>query len=458
MVTNQLEKRLAMVPRAVSLNLGKGLTQKRARLSIDRHHAFLSTTAKTTHCERQLETSTRTETSRDETDYRLIAFAQRCTTNVASKKKRKKAVLAATKSARSFSEYYREMYGSRWDGDDGLCHALMDGPSCHAAMVNRLGNATPFQIADDMVPIPWVRYETNLNAMWIDQGAGRLPPPAISESSPLLNYYCLDPASLLPVMALNLPHHVEAESQPAKVLDMCAAPGGKTLAIMQSLFGNTEHGEQTLLSEKCDQHHIVVANEVSRSRRIRLENVLADYVPLPLQRSALILTEMDGTAFGSASFDAQNGLSFAYDTGSGAATDDDDGYTHVLCDVPCSGERHLLQSSSSLAEWNAGISRHLQKKQLSLLKAAVAACRPGGTIVYSTCSINRHENDGVVERLLHKRGDCVTVRHDALADLGLGERTEHGRMILPDHASCEGMGPMYTCVLSKGMESGPEKR
>ena len=284
---------------------------------------------------------------------------------------------------------------------------------------------------------------------WIDHGAGRLPPPSISPSSVLLDYYCLDPASLLPVIALNLPNHVESGSRAVKVLDMCAAPGGKTLAIMQSLFGNTEHGEQTLLSEKCDHHHIVVANEVSRSRRIRLENVLADYVPLPLQRSALILTEMDGTAFGSASFDAQNGLSFAYDTGSGAATDDDDGYTHVLCDVPCSGERHLLQSSSSLAEWNAGSSRHLQKKQLSLLKAAVSACRPGGTIVYSTCSINTHENDGVVERLLHKRGELVELRHDALADLGLGEETENGRMILPDHASCEGMGPMYICALSK---------
>lgn len=340
------------------------------------------------------------------------------------------------------------MYGDRWDGDGGLCRALLDGPSCHAALVNRLGDATAFQGVDGMAPIPWVHPETNLNAMWIDKGAGRLPPPEISESSLLLNYYCLDPASLLPVMALNLPHHIETESQPAKVLDMCAAPGGKTLAIMQTLFG----GRDILPSSKFEENksqHLVVANEVSRSRRIRLENVLAEYVPLPLQRSSLILTEMDGTAFGSASFDAQNGLSISYDTGSGAATDDDDGYTHVLCDVPCSGERHMLQSSSSLAEWNAGSSRHLQKKQLSLLKAAVAACRPGGIIVYSTCSINTDENDGVVEKLLHKRGDSVELRHDPLPNIGIGEETKYGSVILPDHASCEGMGPMFICTLSK---------
>ena len=158
---------------------------------------------------------------------------------------------------------------------------------------------------------------------------------------------------------------------------------------------------------------------------------------------------MDAITFGSASVDPRNGLTFAFDTGGGAGAGEDDGYTHILCDVPCSGERHVLHSSSSLAEWNSGSSRHLQKKQLSLLKAAVAACRPDGTIVYSTCSINRHENDEVEKRLLHKRGDCVTLRHNAFADLGIGEETEFGRVILPDHASCEGMGPMYICALSK---------
>ena len=437
-----------MVPRVVSTNLGRHLCQKRTRIGIC-SHAF-SSVSTTADCE-LLENHT--PTCQDETDNRLIAFAQRCTTNFTSKKKRKKAVLAATKSARSFSEYYRNMYGDRWDGDDGLCHALMDGPSCHAALVNRLGDATPFDAAV-MTPIPWVQPETNLTAVWIDQGAGRLPPPTISPSSLPLNYYCLDPASLLPVMALNLPNRNKAESRPAKVLDMCAAPGGKTLAIMQSLFGNTEHVEQSFSAGTSEYDHLVVANEVSRTRRVRLENVLADYIPLPLQRSSLILAGADGTILGSSSVDLQNGLHFTFDTdndiaSNGSGDDKDERYTHVLCDVPCSGERHVLHSSSSLAEWNAGSSRHLQKKQLSLLKAAVSACRPGGRIVYSTCSINNHENDGVIERLLHKRGDCVEVQFNALACLGLGEETEYGRMILPDYSSCKDMGPMYICALSK---------
>ena len=445
-----------MVLRVVSSGLGKLLTRKRTRrISTCFHHAFSSKTSTTDFELNETTTTAQSRTCQDETDDRLVAFAQRCTTNVASKKKRKKAVLAATKSALSFSEYYRNMYGDRWDGDGGLCHALMDGPSCYAALINRLGDASDavFEGMQAMKPIPWVHPRTNLMALWIDHGSGRLPPPSISPSSLLLDYYCLDPASLLPVMALNLPNHVESASRSVKILDMCAAPGGKTLAIMQSLFGNPDHVVSSSSLDKYEQHHLVVANEVSRSRRNRLEKVLAEYVPLPLQRSSLSLTGCDGTILGSSSVDPLNGLHFAFNTDGDFASgkeDIDGGFTHVLCDVPCSGERHVLRSSSSLAEWNPGSSRHLQKKQLSLLKAAVSACRPGGTIVYSTCSINVHENDGVVGKLLQKRRNCVELQGKTLADVNIGEETsEYGRMILPDHTSCRGMGPMYICALTK---------
>ena len=231
---------------------------------------------------------------------------------------------------------------------------------------------------------------------------------------------------------------------------MCAAPGGKTLAILQSLFGHVGASSPSIDEKEKDHDHVIVANEISRSRRSRLERVLADYVPLPLQRSSLVLTETDGTLLGSASVDPQNGLHFVSDAGGISSWAEGGGrYTHILCDVPCSGEWYTLQSSSSLAKWSEGSSRHLQKTQLSLLKAAVSACRPGGTIVYSTCSINVLENDGIVEKLLHKRGDHVEIQADALAGIFIGEKTKYGRSVLPDHASCAGMGPMYVCALLK---------
>ena len=324
----------------------------------------------------------------------------------------------------------------------------MEGPTCHAALINRLHDDIVPCKESGMEPIPWVRsMNTNLDALWIDEGMERLPTPSLCPSTSLLNYYCLDPASLLPVIALNLSQYDSSHNTPAKVLDMCAAPGGKTLAILQSLLGGTAQTSNS--ADEGDLHHVIVANEASRNRRNRLENVLADYVPLPVQRSSLIITGYDGTMFGSASIDPQRGLKYSPESDVTPRSEEEEGYTHVLCDVPCSGERHVLRTSSSLAKWSAGSSRHLQKKQMSLLKAAVSSCRPGGTIVYSTCSINTNENDVVIEKLLNKRGDQVEAQLDVLADVGIGESTEYGNIVLPDHNNCKGMGPMYVCALRK---------
>ena len=430
----------------LSIRYGKDLIRKRARIGAASANAFSSVTTQTSDDDSELES----RSCQNATDDRLISFAQRWTTNVTSKKKRKKAMRNSSEAARSFSDYYRTLYGSqRWDGNgaDGLCHALMEGPTCHAALINRLHN--------DMIPckergmnsIPWVHPKhTEIDAVWIDEGMGRLPPPTLCPSSSLMNYYCLDPASLLPVMALKLPQYVASHNKSAKVLDMCAAPGGKTLAILLSLFGGTA---QTSNSANEDDVHLVVANESSRKRRGRLENVLADYVPLSIQRSSLVVTGVYGTMFASGSIDPQRGLHYSPESDISPRSEEEGGYTHVLCDVPCSGERYVLRASSSLAQWNAGSSKHLQKKQLSLLNAAVKACRPGGQVVYSTCSINTNENDVVVEKLLNKRGTQVEAELDALADVGLGESTKYGKMILPDHSSCRGMGPMYICALRK---------
>ena len=75
------------------------------------------------------------------------------------------------------------------------------------------------------------------------------------------------------------------------------------MAILQSLLGGTAQTSNSI--DENDLHHVIVANESSRNRRNRLENVLADYVPLPIQRSSLVITGYDGTMFGSASIDPQ---------------------------------------------------------------------------------------------------------------------------------------------------------
>ncbi len=189
-----------------------------------------------------------------------------------------------------------------------------------------------------------------------------------------------------------------------KVLDMCAAPGGKTLVIALAL-----RGEGTL-----------VANDRSAARRARLHRVLADYLPEAL-RSTVKVTGHDATRWGLFEQDA---------------------YDRVLLDAPCSSERHVLSSEAHFTRWSPSRSRRLAAQAYSMLAAAYVAVRPGGVIVYSTCALSPLENDGVVGKLLSKRPATLEIPESLP-----GERTEWGVQIAPDRDG--GRGPMYISRLRK---------
>ena len=208
--------------------------------------------------------------------------------------------------------------------------------------------------------------------------------------------YHLDRASLHPPRALDV-HPGQT------VLDMCAAPGGKTLVLALSLQGRGH----------------LVANDLSPDRRRRLREVLESRLPSTL-RATIRITG------GDASHRGMREPAF---------------YDRILLDAPCSSERHLLQAPDHLARWTPGRSRNLARRQYALLTSAFDALKPGGRLVYSTCALAPGENDGVVGRLL-KRRDGVGIRN---TDDEIGEVTDHGRIILPDR--CDGAGPIYWSVI-----------
>eukprot|EP00938_MAST-03A_sp_MAST-3A-sp1_P004181 g4181.t1 len=232
----------------------------------------------------------------------------------------------------------------------------------------------------------------------------------ILERSP---YYILDPASVVPPMALDV-------KTGHRVLDMCAAPGGKSL----------------ILAERLAEKGHLVCNDISPSRRKRLSGVLDAYLPREV-RARVRVTGHDATRWPA----TESSL-----------------FDRVLVDAPCSTDRHLIidsgkeKNDGSLVQWCPSRVKNSAKRQEVLLNAAVKLVRSGGRVVYSTCALAPHENDGVVENVLASHEG--TLRHVPLSTIPeiskicstLGDEHIYGTLFLPDKS---GWGPIYVSVLEK---------
>lgn len=245
----------------------------------------------------------------------------------------------------------------------------------------------------------WQDFEVNPelpNCYWIPEGG-----TVQTQRNPdeLLDIYVMDPASVMVARAL------EAQDGD-RLLDMCAAPGGKSLVLIEALRTQGE----------------IFCNDLSPERRERLKKVIQQYVPRHI-RDRVWVTGKDGVQFG---------------------LKEPNSFDRVLLDAPCSGERHILENVTAQKEWSARRTEHLATRQYALLSAAFLAVRPGGRIVYSTCSISPIENDGVVGKLLKKKKDKVRLLSSRLG-VG-GEKTEFGFAYMPDRC---GFGPLYFATIEK---------
>ena len=211
----------------------------------------------------------------------------------------------------------------------------------------------------------------------------------------LTKVYLLDRASLLAARCLRLP-------DAGLVLDACAAPGGKTLALLSRMGPGVT----------------LIANELSRERRRRLQAVLDEHLP-PEKRGQVRVSGFDAASAGGRK--SERGR-----------------FGAVLLDAPCSVDRYLVRNQRLLDRWNAARPRFLAQRQWALLSAARLLCGPGASLVYVTCAISPEENDGVSQRLLEKYPQGVLLDKP---DIKEGEETAFGRIILPDVSN--GMGPLY---------------
>lgn len=264
-------------------------------------------------------------------------------------------------------------------------------------------------------------------------GGGTAP---IRDDKGLLDKYWMDPASLIPplqLLALTASSRVDFKEDEMAVVDLCAAPGGKSLVLIES-------GIQMGL-----KMNPIYLNELSPSRFGRLQQTLNDYLPKDIVQR-LHFHRTDASRWG---------------------LDKTDQIDLVLLDAPCSGERFLLAETDAegfgnaeLPNWNQKRSKRLAIEQYAMLANGFRVLRPGGILVFSTCSVSPLEGDEIIEKLLsraEKRGlGCPEVKkmdfelQNRVSDFGLElESSKFGYYILPDRSQMA--GPIFFATIRKAV-------
>ena len=147
------------------------------------------------------------------------------------------------------------------------------------------------------------------------------------------------------------------------VLDLCAAPGGKSTQIGAKLRGTG----------------LLWSNEIVKSRaNILLSNI-----------------ERMGIANAVVSNSHPDALCDALA----------EQFDKVLVDAPCSGEGMFRKNAAAQTEWSEEHVKSCAERQLHILNSARRALRPGGVLVYSTCTFSPEENEGVITRFLAENPD-----------------------------------------------------
>jgi 16S rRNA (cytosine1407-C5)-methyltransferase len=215
-----------------------------------------------------------------------------------------------------------------------------------------------------LTPIPWCA-----EGFWITRRAEdeALPLGSVAEHLSGL-FYIQEASSMLPVSAL-----FDAQPQPYRVLDVAAAPGSKTTQ-MAALMNN---------------EGMILANEYAASR---VKVLHANISRCGISNTAM--THFDGRVFGAAlpeTFDA------------------------ILLDAPCSGEGVIRKDPDALRNWTLESTQEIAATQRDLIDSAFHALKPGGTLIYSTCTLNTLENQQVVSWLCQRYPDALEIA--SLADL-----------------------------------------
>ena len=268
-------------------------------------------------------------------------------------------------------------------------------PYTRALRINLLlcpDGAPPCPIEGLGAPVPWAK------GAYFVEGDAR---PGLSPLHEGGLFYMQEPSALTAVTAL--------DPQPGeRVLDLCAAPGGKSTQIAALMAGRG----------------LLVCNEPVPSRA----QILSRNVERMGVRHAVVLSAMpDALAPRFPAF-----------------------FDRILVDAPCSGEGMFRRQPEARGEWDADSPRRCADRQMEILEQAAKMLRPGGTMVYSTCTFNDTENEGVLKRFLALHPEFAL---EPFALPGLPEAKD-GYLHLYPH-EMRGEGPFVSRLKKSGEAAEP---
>ena len=242
----------------------------------------------------------------------------------------------------AFPAEFQQSIGAQLGSEaDDLFIALQDTPSVSF----RLNPGKPAVLPDPAGQVPWCT-----TGYYLNERPSFTLDPAFHGGA----YYVQEASSMLVEAMLEA---LPDQQAPLRVLDLCAAPGGKTTHLL-SWFGET---------------HLIVANEIHPQRcRILRENLTR------WGATNTIVTQADPQRM------APN-LPGLFDL--------------ILVDAPCSGEGMFRKDPGAIREWQPQLVDRCVDRQRSILDAAERMLRPGGHLIYSTCTFNTRENEEQVEWL-----------------------------------------------------------
>lgn len=251
-------------------------------------------------------------------------------------------------------------------------------------------------------------YERLTPVKWCPSGY-YLPERPVFTLNPLIHagvFYVQDASSMIyEVVTEKIVPMALNTGDPLRVLDLCAAPGGKTTSMINALPDDTT----------------VVANEFVGTRASVLkENLMKWGYP------NIIVTNSPTDRFAM--------LGELFDI--------------IAVDAPCSGEGMMRKEDVAVSQWGEGLQKQCASLQREILANAFEALKPGGFLIYSTCTFNRLENEENVSYLVEELG-MVPLDMNFPEEWGIGKGIDTPYPCLrfmPHITRGEGL---FLCVLRK---------